>query len=181
MTHKIGYGKPPSRKGIILSETIKEKISNGVKNHLPKTAFQKGYIPWNKGKEFLMMKENKYRLGFPAWNKGKSMFHSGSFKKLEKHPNWKGGKSFEKWGKNFTEIFKEAIKLRDHACVICGSENRLQVHHIDYNKLNTIKENCITLCISCHMKTNFNRKQWTSFFQSLLKERYNYNVICVIE
>lgn len=26
-------------------------------------------------------------------------------------------------------------------------------------------------------KTNFNRKHWTTFFQSLLNERYNYNVI----
>ena len=47
-------------------------------------------------------------------------------------------------------------------------------HHINYDKKLTIKENCITLCNQCHAKTNFNRTQWTIFFQSLLTEKYGY-------
>lgn len=39
-----------------------------------------------------------------------------------------------------------------------------QVHHIDYNKLNCNPNNLITLCKSCHMKTNFNREYWLDYF-----------------
>ena len=42
------------------------------------------------------------------------------------------------------------------------------------SELNTIKENCVLVCSSCHSKSNFNRQHWTKFFQSLLSERYKY-------
>ena len=63
--------------------------------------------------------------------------------------------------------------------MLCGIHkerlNRaLDIHHINYNKLLTISENCISLCNSCHTKTNENREHWTKFFQSLLAEKYNY-------
>lgn len=35
------------------------------------------------------------------------------------------------------------------------------VHHIDYDKKNNNPENLITLCHSCHAKTNSNREYWT--------------------
>ena len=34
----------------------------------------------------------------------------------------------------------------------------LAIHHIDYNKKNNKEENLITLCRSCNVKVNFNRK-----------------------
>lgn len=136
-------------------------------------------------------KGNKINLGKTPWNKGKKM-NDDFCSKVSKN---KKGKTFEEiYGDkaqrmktdlsnfqnvNFTKAFKEAIKIRDYACVICGSSNRLQIHHIDYNKLNTTKENCVALCLSCHMKTNYNRKQWTSFFKSLLNERYNYDLLLI--
>lgn len=95
---------------------------------------------------------------------------------LENNANWLGGKSFEPYGLEFNKQFKEAIRIRDNnSCMICGSDNRLSIHHIDYNKLNTTKENCILVCTSCHTKTNFNREHWTKFFQSLLSEKYGYD------
>jgi hypothetical protein len=98
--------------------------------------------------------------------------------KMENHPNWLGGKSFEPYTKEFNEQFKQAIKLRDNdSCVICGSSKTMTVHHINYNKLMSTKENCILLCNSCHAKTNFNRKYWQSFFQSMLSDRYGYTYI----
>lgn len=42
------------------------------------------------------------------------------------------------------------------------------------NKLNSLPQNCVCLCNSCHSKTNFNRVHWIKFFQSLLAERYGY-------
>jgi hypothetical protein len=49
------------------------------------------------------------------------------------------------------------------------------VTHINYDKKLSIPQNCISLCNKCHVKTNYNRKQWTPFFQSLLSDRYNYD------
>ena len=88
--------------------------------------------------------------------------------------NWQGGISFEPYTSEFNNKFKKEIILRDNNCLICGSNNGLSVHHVNYNKLQSFKENCICLCGSCHTKTNFNRKQWQSFCQSLLFERYGY-------
>lgn len=88
---------------------------------------------------------------------------------------WKGGISLLPYDMGFNNKFKELIKLRDNNCLVCGENNNLDIHHIDYNKLNTNKDNCCCLCSSCHSKTNFNREHWTQFFQSLLKNKYNYN------
>lgn len=112
-----------------------------------------------------------YKRTKPIWNKGmKFPQYSG-----KNHPNWNGGSSFEPYGLSFNDVFKETIKIRDNcSCVICGSDNRISIHHIDYNKLNTCKENCISLCTSCHTKTNFNRLHWIKFFQSYMQEKFNY-------
>ena len=104
-----------------------------------------------------------------------SLSHKG-----EKCYLWKGGKSFEPYDVFFNNKFKRAIRKRDNQiCMLCGIHkerlNRaLDIHHINYNKLLTISENCISLCNSCHTKTNENREHWTKFFQSLLAEKYNY-------
>ena len=79
------------------------------------------------------------------------------------------------------KLFKNKIRDRDnHCCVICNKQEedlgrKLDIHHIDYNKLNSFPQNCVSLCRSCHAKTNTNRTAWIVFFQSLLKERYSYN------
>lgn len=98
-----------------------------------------------------------------------------------KHPNWQGGISYEPYDPNFNRKFKNSIRKRDNQiCMLCNIHreklNRaLDVHHVNYDKLLSILENCISLCHSCHMKTNFNRKQWITFFQTLLSEKYGYN------
>ncbi len=98
----------------------------------------------------------------------------------EKNGMWLGGKSFEPYDKKFIPSFKRKIRKRDgNICMLCNlSKNklrwRLSVHHIDYNKKNSIQENCISLCTNCHIKTNIDRKHWTKFFQNLLKEKYGY-------
>ena len=64
--------------------------------------------------------------------------------------------------------------------MLCGIHREklkraLNVHHINYDKLLNIPQNCISLCDNCHKKTNFNRNSWTKFFQELLSNRYCYN------
>ena len=77
-----------------------------------------------------------------------------------KHWNWKGGISCESYSVDWTETLRRSIRERDHyVCQWCSNEGN-EVHHIDYNKENCDPRNLITLCFSCHRKTNYNRKIW---------------------
>jgi hypothetical protein len=90
----------------------------------------------------------------------------------EKSTNWQGGKSFEKYTVDWTQTLKRAIRERDnYVCQICGKEPSTHVHHIDYNKKNCNPENLITLCVSCHSKTNNHRNDWIKYFTVLIKGR----------
>jgi hypothetical protein len=123
----------------------------------------------------------------PIWSKGLTKEEHNGLKKIsesrlkEKNPNWNNGSSFEPYDYGFNERFKREIRNRDNQiCMLCGIHREkikraFDVHHINYNKLLSIQENCISLCNSCHTKTEFNRKNWTKFFQSLLSEKYGYN------
>ena len=105
-------------------------------------------------------------------------------RRRENNPNWQGGKSFEPYTIDFNDRFKELIRKRDnYMCQLCTLfeedakklyNKNLIVHHIDYNKLNSFFQNCISLCSKCSSIVNFNRPHWTKFFQSLLVERYGY-------
>jgi len=127
-------------------------------------------------------KETKLRIsktkkGCEPWNKG-----TEGLQALENHPSWKGGISFEPYGLDFNRKFKRKIRERDGCCMMCGVgfeylkliSRNVCVHHIDYIKINNFPQNCLCLCIPCHTTTNYNRPHWTKFFQSLLKERYDY-------
>lgn len=83
---------------------------------------------------------------------------------------WKGGVSLNQYPIIFNKILKQKIKERDeYKCVICNKifKKSLAVHHIDYNKQNNNPKNLISLCCSCHSKTNFNRKSWILFFSKI--------------
>ena len=71
---------------------------------------------------------------------------------------------------HFVTRIKEKIRNRDdYICQFCGISQekfieKLSIHHINYNKKNNNMSNLISLCNSCHMKTNFNRCYWKKFF-----------------
>ena len=76
---------------------------------------------------------------------------------------WKGGISFEPYPPTFNEAFKRMIRERDnYTCAICGKCGK-SVHHINYMKKDINPGNCITLCHSCHSKTNQNREYWRAY------------------
>jgi phage replication O-like protein O len=60
------------------------------------------------------------------------------------------------------ESIKANIRKRDgNSCVICGHTGEmLPVHHIDYDQGNNDESNLITLCITCHSRTNSNYDYW---------------------
>lgn len=125
----------------------------------PKSEFKKGFTPWNKGKKDIYSQEYIAKL---------QKSHSGKFG--EKSSNWQGGISFEPYPLGWNKTFKEQIRYRDrYKCQFCGKPEtecyrKLDVHHIDYDKKNLSIENLISLCSSCHMKTNGNRKYWQDYF-----------------
>ena len=186
-----------TKKGFKHSEETKKYISLRLKG-VNKGKKRPDLVEYNKKHKSKWMKD--YNLKYSHLRKGNnnpmygkkhseqtrkkiSEIHKslGTFKK-EKNPNWKGGIAFESYTSNFNDSFKQIIKERDGGCLICNIpieelhllKKTIMIHHIDYNKLNTFLQNCCTLCNSCHSKTNFNRESWILFFQSLLKQRYNY-------
>ena len=79
---------------------------------------------------------------------------------------WQGGIKNIPYGPGNTEELKEKIRIRDnYTCQECGrvwngKEKKFHPHHINHSKTNHIMWNRITLCNSCHPKTNNNRKYW---------------------
>jgi len=107
---------------------------------------------------------------------GEDHWHHG--KRGPETSNWRGGKSFEQYGLDFNIDFKESVRKRDnYTCQLCGkrelvgTERKLDIHHIDYNKKNNRKSNVVSLCRNCHAKTNGNRSFWTAYFQALANNR----------
>lgn len=91
---------------------------------------------------------------------------------LNNNHNWKGGKSFEPYPLGWSRTYKEQIRFRDrYKCQICGipeieSRRKLDVHHKDYDKNNIKQDNLVSLCLSCHRKTNGKRDYWKGFFNA---------------
>ncbi len=166
------------------SKTLKGKIPKNFKEMQRKGQLaHKGKSPWNKDKKLTKehvenLRKSHTDLKYPNRKKTskrtkrkQSKARKGKFGG-KNHPNWQGGKSFESYGLEFNEDLKEVIRNRDRRkCVVCEkieleNKKKLSVHHIDYNKRNNNPNNLISLCRSCHVKTNYNREYWISYFQT---------------
>lgn len=103
---------------------------------------------------------------------------------MEKNGRWQGGKSFEPYGTDFNKTLRKQVREQDNfTCQLCGiSENgkRLCCHHIDYNKKHNYIENLVSLCDSCHSKTNFNRERWIKKLTLRTKRLENKNMEMVL-
>ena len=101
----------------------------------------------------------------------------------ENHWNWQNGKSFEPYGVEFNSKLREQIRSRDNfRCQECFRHQdelrtktnrpyKLNIHHIDYNKKNNNSNNLISLCRVCHIKANFNRDDWTQYYQEKIGDK----------
>ena len=178
------YGKPGTNLGKHFSEEHKRKISESDKKswteERKKSVSGENHCFYGKYfSEEHKRKLSKTHLGLLIGKKN-PMYGKGYKLKGEKNGRWLGGLSFEPYTLDFNKQFRKKIRERDnYYCMVCGKpqkelKRQLSIHHLDYNKLNSFSQNCISLCASCHIKTCINRNQWTTFFQSLLKEKYSY-------
>ena len=187
-------------KGKVFSEETKRKISKAKEKNYVEHPRLKEYLRLintgknnpNFGKHHT--KETKRKISLS--NKGKKLSKESCenirLAKLDKKnpmygksgilsPTWQGGKSFEPYDKTFNNKFRRAIRKRDnYVCLKCGKHQEkekkaLSIHHINYDKMLSILQNCCALCIGCNSEVNFNREHWIKFFQSLLSEKYGYN------
>lgn len=142
---------PPSAKGKIMSDRQKQRISKSRTNN------QK------------VIKALTGRECSPETRKKISEAQSG-----DKSPHWKGGISYQPYPDDWNETLRNSVRQRDgYTCQECGIHQdelggrfkKLDVHHIDYNKDNLDPNNLITLCKSCHSKTNNNRDYWINYFK----------------
>ena len=172
--------------GRVFSEETKHKFSEarkgkycGANNHFYGKTHSK------ETKEKL----RQAKLGKPSWNSGKKgvysketiqkMSENASQRTGENNPNWKGGicetgqmmrlsDKMRKW--------RAGVHKRDnYTCQLCSCSPSLHVHHIDYNRDNNTVLNLITLCHSCHSKTNGKadkRAAWTKHFREIQSQRF---------
>ena len=167
----------PIEVGQKVSKKLKEKYANG--EIIP---FWLGKPSWNKG----LTKETDGRIAKIAylnslWIRDEDfknkIANSLRGKFGEESRNWNNGSSFEPYSPEFNKELKQLILERDnYTCqdLKCdGQHDKLHIHHIDYNKKNNNPENLITLCNSCHMKTNSKNKRtfYTDFYNNLMNER----------
>lgn len=154
-------GAIPWYKGKHLSEEEKRKISETLKRKGIRPPVIYGREPWNKGQHWsdqIRQKLSESHKGYvmtPEHRINLGLAHLG-----EKHWNWKGGVSGRDYEHNFPESLREKVRQRDkYTCQDCGKKQtelngglkRLDVHHIDFDKKNSMIENLVSLCRECHI------------------------------
>ena len=71
----------------------------------------------------------------------------------------------------FYKLRPEVMKKFGERCFICN-EIASEIHHIDYNKMNSNIENLVLLCNVHHGQTNFNRDSWQKYFEKEMSKIY---------
>ena len=159
------------------SETVRQKMSNSAKNKIFTIEHRKNISLATSGinNPFYGKKHTEETI---ERLRGENNPMYGIHRFGEKAPNWIDGSSFEPYPIEFNKELKQQIHERDNytcQCPDCRIENpkKLDCHHIDYDKQNNNPENLITLCASCHVKTNGKNKRqyWTEFYQNIMMNK----------
>lgn len=164
--------------GKIVSEETRQKISEGNKGKIVSEETRQKQSKARKGKkqtkEFIESRIQKLRGQKRTEEQRQKMKDNHADFSLEKHPNWQDGKSFEIYPQEFNKDLKQVILIRDNYTCQCPdcehTSERLEIHHINYDKNNNSSENLITLCGSCHGKTKAvkNRMFCVEFYQNIM-------------
>lgn len=140
--------------------------------------FQKGGIPWNKGKTGLQTAWNKGKTGVQTysspWNKGKTglQFYSEEHRRKisiaktgSNNPTWKGGRKITKEGYIYVYrkghhracenyVYEHILVYEDHhkCCILPW----IHTHHIDRNRQNNNIDNLMLLSPKEHRRIHYN-------------------------
>jgi hypothetical protein len=167
----------------ILQCQLTSGINNGnFNNHEPLSKEHKRKI--KESCQNINQGKNNGMFGIPSPMTGKHHTEENKQKMKKNSPDrsgennnmWQGGIAYNPYSIEFSNKLREQIRKRDgFTCQKCHTHQKdldreLSVHHIDYNKLNYKEENLISLCCSCHMKTNGNRDYWFAYFTYKIKE-----------
>jgi 5-methylcytosine-specific restriction endonuclease McrA len=160
--HKINIGL--AHKGKVLTEEHKKNITKNRRTY-------KGINNPFYGKHHTQITKDKI-----SKRKIELDLHKGN-----KNGRWIDGRSFEPYTNNFKPL-RESIRKRDnYRCQLCykhqnnhfinNKNEKLSIHHIDYNKKNCNPNNLITLCRKCNSIVNTNRDYWYAYFKYIMENR----------
>jgi hypothetical protein len=148
------------------SATHKQRMKQGLYKHRS----------WNKGRTDLPKRSENTKQKIRQKLIGTKLSDATRAKLKANHPDfngannpaWKGGLSFQPYSIDWTATLRRSIRERDnYTCRMCNKPQgdiAHDVHHIDYDKQHSVPDNLITLCKSCHKKTNSKREKWIIFF-----------------
>lgn len=192
---RVKIGNAQRGKQVSLDTRRKLREANLGKKHKPETIEMmkvSGKIPWEDEEyragrmEYFDSDEYKQQQserslkrwedeGYRAMQKSARLGKQAG----ENHPNWQGGVSKIPYPREHRAI-KERIRAMDGnkrqnpECPNTEDDyNRaLDVHHIDYDKLNNDENNLITLCQSCNIRAGHgDRTVWIEIYTSIAKNR----------
>jgi len=144
-----------SHLGIPHTAKWRKSLSLAMKGKAPSQATKDGYQLYHQANPISNFKSKQHT------KHARQLMSKSQRKRLAdptNHPMWLGGISFIPYPVQFNDKLKEAIRSRDnYRCQICGRKQKdcyrkLDIHHIDFDKLNCNPTNLQSTCISCHAR-----------------------------
>jgi len=176
---RIGFDRAEEIREIRRENFVSNNPNNDWKVRIKKSESLKKYLKENprfgskngmygkKHTEEYKKNASENKKGMVCWTEEQRQRHYENTPRGINHPNWYGALYTNGYDCKFNNKLKTIIKEKyQYKCQICGKETqKLAVHHIDYDKQNSVVENLVPLCYSCHAKTNFKRDRWIKFFK----------------
>jgi len=165
------------------------KASTNKMRRTRRKLYKNGTIqPWNKGltkelDERVLKQANTNKKTHKDFKGKNNPFYGKKHtKKWSKEQSIrKGGTGIpyenDEYKGQFTYELKEKIRNRSNRlCSKCGraeGKNKLDVHHIDYDKLNNSDDNLVALCKPCH-RLDHNNKQKEKYGNGNINSNYSF-------
>lgn len=67
---------------------------------------------------------------------------------------------------------KKCLNKKGEQCTECGSEEEIEVHHIDGNRWNDGIDNLVPLCRECHLKVHSGDPEMKHWTEQIDREHY---------
>jgi 5-methylcytosine-specific restriction endonuclease McrA len=120
-------------------------------------------------RELKLENPTRYWLGKHRDEKTKAKISKTKLSQRTADPTYNSRYQTSQWKLKRLEIYKRdnwICQECEKKTTIKFGKDRICCHHIDYNHKNINDDNLITLCWSCHAKTNKNRPFWIARFST---------------